>query len=116
MNRDPNLLITMSEEVTTGGGPVSCTVSFPPEEHPASSRIDHEGHAGALRKLVIPFRTRRNGPGLTNEALIEIVAMRLQGFQGGPSACGENATALAHLHTAHEALIRRADKITEGEA
>lgn len=72
MSRDPNLLIKMSEQITDGGGPVSCEITFVPEEHPASPRVDHEGPAGAHRKLIIPFRTRKNGPGMTNEALIDI--------------------------------------------
>jgi hypothetical protein len=56
----------------------------------------------------------QNGPinsvgvnGLTNEALLAILADRLGGFQRGPFACGENAAALEHIEHAQHYLQRR---------
>lgn len=49
----------------------------------------------------------QNGPinehgvnGITQEALLAIVADRLEAFQAGPFACTENLNALAHVHDA----------------
>lgn len=42
--------------------------------------------------------------GITNEALLAILADRLRGFQGGPFACQENADALAAIETAQARL------------
>lgn len=56
----------------------------------------------------------QNGPiaeagvnGVTQEVLIAICIDRLECFQAGPFACGENALALAHLKDAQEALHSR---------
>lgn len=56
----------------------------------------------------------QNGPipengvnGLTQEALLAIVADRLECFQAGPYACKENGEALAHVKAAQEALLSR---------
>jgi len=45
--------------------------------------------------------------GLTNEALLAIVAHRLGGFQAGPYACHENGVAKYHIETALEWLKKR---------
>lgn len=56
----------------------------------------------------------QNGPiaeagvnGLTQEALLAIVADRLQCFQAGPYASDLNAKALEHVNAAQEALLSR---------
>lgn len=52
-------------------------------------------------------------PGITNEALLAIVADRLNGFQSGEFACDENQEALEHTAAALEALKRRtADRVS----
>jgi len=48
--------------------------------------------------------------GVTNEALLAIVADRLEGFQRGPFACEENAAALTAVHGAMAILAVRAAK------
>lgn len=62
-------------------------------------------------KLVILFQ---NGPineagvnGVTQEALLAIVADRLRSFQAGPYACQENADALVSVEEAMAALLYR---------
>lgn len=45
--------------------------------------------------------------GLTNEALLVVLIDRLEGFQSGPFACGENGTALQLLRSALGALHHR---------
>lgn len=45
--------------------------------------------------------------GVTQEALLAIVADRLESFQAGPFATPLNAEALAHVKAAQEALLTR---------
>lgn len=59
----------------------------------------------------------QNGPipengtnGLTQEALLAIVADRLECFQNGPFACDENADALAHVQEAIRILKLRTER------
>lgn len=56
--------------------------------------------------------------GITNEALLAIVADRLEGFQSGPYACEENAKALIHvmgaLDVLHERTAARVARGVEG--
>jgi len=53
--------------------------------------------------------------GVTNEALLAIVADRLHGFQRGAYACGENGDALAHIRLALDCLKRRTrDRMQRG--
>lgn len=56
--------------------------------------------------------------GITNEALLAIVADRLEGFQSGPFACRENALALTKLqeamHWLHHRTRARMERGVEG--
>lgn len=68
-------------------------------------------HGEASRACLILFQ---NGPipekgvnGLTHEALLAIVADRLQAFQAGPYACKENGEALDHVLRAMDWLHSR---------
>lgn len=45
--------------------------------------------------------------GVTNEALLEIVIDRLDGFQKGPYSCVDNADAKRHLEDALKCLMAR---------
>lgn len=64
----------------------------------------------------------QNGPikehgvnGVTQEALLAIVADRLRSFQAGPFASRENAVALTHIETAQLWLHKRTlDRIARG--
>jgi hypothetical protein len=60
------------------------------------------------------YLTFQNGPikehgvnGITQEALLAIVADRLQSFQKGPFACEENENALRHVEAALAILQER---------
>lgn len=59
----------------------------------------------------------QNGPiaehgvnGITHEALLAILIDRLDGFQSGPYACGENLIALNHLIEARDVLNSRTQR------
>lgn len=55
-----------------------------------------------------PISADGNGVnGITHEALLAILADRLQGFQSGPYACVENAGALEHIKLAQSLLQMR---------
>jgi len=55
-----------------------------------------------------PINVGGNGVnGITNEALLAIVADRLRGFQSGPFACKANACALTHIEEALHWLQQR---------
>lgn len=49
--------------------------------------------------------------GLTNEALLAIMADRLEDFQRGPFACQENADMLKHIEGALSACGARAKRV-----
>lgn len=78
--------------------------------------------SGASLLARIPFQ---NGPigeagvnGVTQEALLAIVADRLRSFQSGAFACRENAVALTHIETAmlwlHKRTLDRQQRGVEG--
>lgn len=85
---------------------------------------DEPGQGGACHRYLIDYITGnsirevsiafQNGPikekgvnGITQEALLAILIDRLEGFQSGPYACEDNASALTHLCGALECLQRR---------
>lgn len=92
--------------------------------------VDEPGSGGANHVYTIeggnptwvvhlPFQ---NGPikevgvnGITQEALLEIVADRLRSFQAGPFSSRENAVALTHIETAQLWLHKRTlDRLARG--
>lgn len=88
---------------------------------------DEPGHGGACHHYTItipgdtktPYPTTfgipfQNGPiaeygvnGLTHEALLAILIDRMEGFQAGPYASGDNQEALDAMRRAQTALQRR---------
>lgn len=83
--------------------------------------MDEPGSGGAHHKYMCSFPNTKvdnhcliafqNGPikevgtnGLTHEALLTIVADRLECFQNGPYKCNDNAEALAAINLAQEIL------------
>jgi len=75
------------------------------------SGFDGNGIPKGSGYIVINFQ---NGPiaehgvnGVTQEALLAIVADRLRSFQSGPYACAENADALASVEEAMASLLSR---------
>ncbi len=97
---DTGLRIEPSEHRTPGGAPASYRVYW----------NEVEGVRPKLASLFLPFQL---GPvadgvnGLTNEALLAVVADRLEAFQAGPYACPENGLALSAVKQALGALHAR---------
>lgn len=99
--------------------------------NPANDKLivqvhDEPGHGGACHEytITIPGDDRtpqtmfgipfQNGPiaevgvnGLTHEALLAILIDRMEGFQAGPYASGDNQEALDAMRRAQVALQRR---------
>jgi hypothetical protein len=85
-------------------------------DEPGSGGAHHQYEVHVPRELgyeriAIPFQ---NGPineagvnGLTHEALLAILIDRMEGFQAGPYASGDNQEALDAMRTAQTALQRR---------
>lgn len=95
-------------------------------DEPSHGNASHNyricGYQGPLDHHPIPTIDIRfqNGPvaevgtnGITNEALLAIVADRLEGFQSGPYKCPENEDALHYVRAALENLQLRTKKRTE---
>lgn len=83
------------------------------------SAIHPSGYKASFGRLTVIFQ---NGPpaeagvnGVTNEALLAILAHRLQGFQTGPFPCATNAAALVHIRAALDVLkARSAERLARG--
>jgi len=89
---------------------------------PGGASHDYLLEAGIYRREI----NFQNGPlnvnganGITDEALLAIVIDRMEGFQGGPLKCEENADALLHLRRALEELqartVTRMEQGVEGQ-
>lgn len=96
--------------------------------------LDEPGHGGASHHYFIEGFNAANNPasdtayqaadiifqngpigeagvnGITHEALLAILIDRLEGFQQGPYACGENLIALNHLIEARDVLNSRTQR------
>lgn len=87
-------------------------------DEPGSGGASHVYRvASANRSMLVQFQ---NGPiaehgvnGISQEALLAIVADRLECFQTGPYACAENAMALTHVKLAMGQLASRTKDRTE---
>lgn len=114
VNDNPKLLrgelqILVTDEPGAGGANHRYEiVGFIAEENPSMAADDHAYVCTALFQ---------NGPiadvgvnGITEAALLAIVADRLRSFQAGPYACRENALALTHLEDAMHWLHHRTRK------
>jgi len=89
-----------------GGAPHDYAVQFKPFDGPPQQ------HLIAFQKG-LPSEVGTTG--LTNEALLAIVADRLEGFQQGPFACSENGFALSFVRDALTALhTRTANRLKRG--
>jgi len=93
------------------------------------SGFDTSTNASDINAESEPFEATtilfQNGPipekgvnGITQEALLSIVADRLRSFQAGPFASRENAVALTHVETAqlwlHKRTLDRMNRGVEG--
>lgn len=123
MSSTPSIPVTVTEDIAVYAhdepGPgnahhqYSVTVFGPPK-----AMMD-EGNVPYIRRLATlctEIRFQQGGlaevgaNGITNEALLEIVAHRLACFQAGPFACRENDSALNHIQHAIDWLARRTAK------
>ncbi len=106
------LTIQVQDEPGQGGANHLYCVSYP------GTPITSDDHPQPV-SLFVRFQ---NGPikeaginGVTQEALLEIVADRLRSFQAGPFSTKENAVALTHVETAQLWLHKRTlDRISRG--
>lgn len=104
------LKIEVTDEPGAGGANHRYEITgFDTAKNP--SAVGHDGYRSSFSRCVIVFQNGtipENGVnGLTQEALLAIVADRLRSFQAGPFACPENADALAATEEALAALLSR---------
>lgn len=100
------LRITVTDEPGAGGANHRYEIDgFDADSNPSALGTD------LMRDVTILFQ---NGPinevgvnGVTQEALLAIVADRLRSFQAGPYACRENALALTKIEEAQHWLLSR---------
>lgn len=101
--------------------PVNDLIKITVTDQPGAGGANHK-YEVALPDGTITEINFQNGPinehgvnGLTQEALLAIVADRLQSFQAGPFASTYNAKALDHVLLAQEALLQRTrDRMARG--
>ena len=104
------LEITVTDTPGAGGANHRYEVTgYDTKTNPSS--VDRAGYESSHSRTLILFQ---NGPineagvnGLTQEALLAIVADRLRSFQKGPFSCKANACALTHIEEAQHWLQQR---------
>lgn len=92
--------------------PVNDQIKIEVLDEPGQGNANHEYRITSGSKVCqVSFQ---NGPinehgvnGLTQEALLAVVADRLRSFQSGPFACRENALALTKIEEAQHWLQQR---------
>jgi len=103
------LVLHVMDEPGPGGAHHLYAVDWPlgARPQPGDMGIYHR----QLGRVMLPLQrggVREVGHnGLTNEALLELVAHRLTCFQSGPFACRENAAALIGVQAALAAMYAR---------
>jgi hypothetical protein len=90
-----------------------------PGNAPQQYKIYVESESGDTGYCVSFDFTSLEKNGVTNEVLLAVCIDRLEGFQSGPFACEENATALTlcrgALHTLHERTKERNNRGVENK-
>lgn len=112
------LTIKVLDEPGHGGANHVYAILAPQDAEPPGSCGDGPEQVIANR-AILRFQ---NGPiaecgvnGITQEALLTVVADRLRSFQAGPYSCKENAVALTHIETALLWLQKRTlDRMRRG--
>ena len=113
VNPANDLLVIAAEDAPGSGGANHryAITGFDTESNASAEGAD--GYRASFSKQVILFQ---NGPisvdgnganGVTNEALLAIIADRLRCFHKGPYACKANACALTHVEEAMHWLQQR---------
>ncbi len=102
------LQIEVTDEPGAGGANHEYRIMLPPEN---PEKLGKPSNYSRQNCFPISFQ---NGPikesgvnGITQEALLAVVADRLRSFQNGPYKCRENAIALTHIEEALMWLQRR---------
>jgi hypothetical protein len=100
--------------------PVTCPVNVAAldEKDPEAGGANHRyaiQFGGPQDVCVIQFQHGARGvegskAGVFEDALLAILADRMEGFQGGKFACAENGVALEHIQRARAALNERIAK------
>lgn len=92
-----------------GVSPVSRLTTITANDEPGPGGANHvyfisaeRGEETAICSVVFQKGGLAEGPlnGISDEALMTVLADRLRSFQAGPYSCRENAVALTHLETA----------------
>lgn len=113
------LTIKVLDEPGAGGANHVYAILAPQDIEPEVKGGCGEAQQIIDNRAIIRFQ---NGPiaehgvnGVTQEALLAIVADRLRSFQSGPYSCRENAVALTHIETAQLWLQKRTlDRMRRG--
>ena len=113
----------MREITTHVVNPANEKLKITVTDEPGAGGANHEYEVSGFSGPGIPLGSGyvkisfQNGPinehgvnGITQEALLAIVADRLHSFQSGPFACEENGKALMNVLEAQEALLSRTRK------
>lgn len=92
--------------------PVNDKIKIHVVDEPGPGGANHEydiliGQSGFTMRFQKGAINESGVNGITQEALLAIVADRLHSFQSGPFACEENGRALMHVLEAQEALMSR---------
>jgi hypothetical protein len=115
------LKIEVADEPGAGGANHRYDITgFDTDSNPSATHPN--GYRASFSRLIVVFQ---NGPiaengvnGITQEALLAIVADRLRSFQGGEYACKPNEQALTHveeaLHWLQQRTISRMRRGVEG--
>lgn len=106
------LQITVQDEPGAGGANHLYRVAgFDISNNPSRPQALHKQEDTALDILFQNGTIPEKGVnGITQEALLAVVADRLRSFQAGPFACKENACALTHIEEAMHWLQQRTIK------
>lgn len=104
------LEIEVVDEPGVGGAPHHYLISgFDTASNPSDPFVERHGYPAQHATVLF-----QNGPiaeagvnGITHEALLAILADRLEHFQKGPYACKENELALEAIQAAQDWLKRR---------
>lgn len=115
-----SLKIIVMDDPGAGGANHTYGIFSPQDVEANGSPPEKDGPLALIaNRCIIRFQ---NGPikeagvnGVTQEALLAIIADRLRSFQAGPFSCRENAVALTHIETAQMWLQKRTrDRLARG--
>lgn len=107
------LSIAVLDEPGAGGASHHYQIAgFDTASNPSDPFVGRHGQPAAHATILFQNGTipEKGVNGVTQEALLAVVADRLRSFQAGPFACKENACALTHIEEAMHWLQQRTIK------